>query len=181
LVPSAKQGGVVAKTVIGLIDNIGAAQAAVRDLVASGIAQEDIGFMADQRHDIPGTAHLNEGEGAVAGAQSGTGADGLAELAHTLVRLAGSLVSGLTNLGVPEEEAHHYAEGLRRGGILVTVAADQAELADLAGAILQRHGAVDIDQRAAEWKKQGWKGRFEASGAAKPAKRVRKNARDRAA
>ena len=54
----------MAKTVIGLIDNLGHAQAAVRDLVESGIAQEDVGFMADQGHEVPSTAHLNESEGA---------------------------------------------------------------------------------------------------------------------
>ena len=59
----------MAKTVIGLIDTIDDAQAAVRDLVESGIAQEDIGFMADQRHEVPATAQLNESEGALAGAR----------------------------------------------------------------------------------------------------------------
>jgi hypothetical protein len=28
---------------------------------------------------------------------------------------------------------------------------------------MRRQGAVDIDKRATEWKKQGWKGRFEAA------------------
>jgi hypothetical protein len=28
---------------------------------------------------------------------------------------------------------------------------------------MQRHGATDIDQRATEWKKQGWKGHFDAA------------------
>jgi hypothetical protein len=32
----------------------------------------------------------------------------------------------------------------------------------LARAILKRHGARDIDERDVEWKKQGWKGRFDA-------------------
>jgi hypothetical protein len=53
----------MATTVIGLIGNLGEAQAAVRELVESGIAQEHVGFMADQRHELPGTAHLNESEG----------------------------------------------------------------------------------------------------------------------
>jgi hypothetical protein len=228
----------VAKTVIGLIDNLGQAQAAVRELVESGIARHDIGFMANQRHELPGTAQLNESEGAGALAGAGTGAalGGMAGLALALAplaipgigpilaagpiaaalagaglgALAGGLIGGLTSLGVPEEEAHYYAEALRRGGILVTVAVDKTAQANLAVAILRRHGAVDIDQRATEWKKQGWKGRFDAAdqpGAAtqrpavqephpvvraeeaaygartypKPAKRARKKAQKRAA
>jgi hypothetical protein len=77
--------------------------------------------------------------------------------------VAGGLIGGLTNLGVPEEEAHYYAEGVRRGGILVTVAADDGATAERAVAIMRSHGAIDIDERAAEWKKQGWQGRFEAA------------------
>jgi hypothetical protein len=42
------------------------------------------------------------------------------------------------------------------------VAVDQTATADRARAILERHGAADIDERDVEWKKQGWKGRFEA-------------------
>ena len=107
----------MAKTVIGLFDNLGAAQATLRELAGSGIAEQDIGFMADQKHEVPSTAHLNEAEG--------EGAD----------------------------------DAL---GILITVAADQPGTTDRARAILQRHGALAIDERDVDWKKQGWKGRFEA-------------------
>jgi uncharacterized protein (TIGR02271 family) len=72
--------------------------------------------------------------------------------------VAGGLIGGLTNLGVPEEHAHYYAEGVRRGGILVTVACEDARAAD-AASIMRRHGAVDIEKRAAEWKESGWSGR----------------------
>jgi hypothetical protein len=77
---------------------------------------------------------------------------------------------GLARLGLPEEQANYLAEGVRRGGIVVTVAADTDILADMAVAAMKRHGAVDIDERATEWKKQGWKGRFEAA----PERRVSK-------
>ena len=184
----------MSKTVIGLMDNIGEAQDVVKDLVASGIDRDDIGFMANQKHAVPESAHLNEGEGsraasgALTGAGTGAALGGIAGLALAFAPLAipgigpilaagpiaaaltgagigavaGGLIGGLTNLGVPEEEAHYYAEGVRRGGILVTVAADSDSEAETAVDVMRRHGAVDIDQRATEWKKQGWKGRFEA-------------------
>lgn len=69
--------------------------------------------------------------------------------------VAGGLIGGLTKMGVPEEHAHYYAEGVRRGGVLVTVTCDDARAQEAAG-IMRRHGAVDIDQRAAEWKRGGW-------------------------
>jgi uncharacterized protein (TIGR02271 family) len=72
--------------------------------------------------------------------------------------VAGGLIGGLTNLGVPEEHAHYYAEGVRRGGVLVTVACEDSRAAD-AASIMRRHGAVDIEKRAAEWKESGWSGR----------------------
>lgn len=71
--------------------------------------------------------------------------------------VAGGLIGALVGLGIPEEHAHAYAEGVRRGGTLVTVAADDAQAGPVAD-ILNRHGAVDIDTRAAEWRKRGWAG-----------------------
>ncbi|HEX8708940.1 MAG TPA: YsnF/AvaK domain-containing protein [Pyrinomonadaceae bacterium] len=70
---------------------------------------------------------------------------------------AGGLISGLTRLGVPEHEADFYAEGVRRGGTLVSVDADDAR-AERAVAIMKRHGAVEIDKRAAQWRQDGWTG-----------------------
>ena len=83
---------------------------------------------------------------------------------------AGGLIGALSNLGVPEEEAHYYAEGVQRGGTLVTLHAHSDDVADCAAEVMRRHGAVDIDQRAAEWKEQGWSGRWgEAQGAQRAA------------
>jgi len=187
----------MAKTVIGLMENLDEAQSVVRELVGSGIERADIGFMANQKQAIPSSAELNESEGstggdaasgALAGAGAGAALGGLAGLLLAAAPLAipgvgpiiaagpiaaaltgagigavaGGLIGGLTNLGVPEEQAHYYAEGVRRGGILVTVAAESDAQADKAAGIMRQHGAVDIDQRATEWKKQGWAGRFEA-------------------
>ena len=74
---------------------------------------------------------------------------------------AGGLISGLTRLGVPEDDANYYAEGVRRGGTLISVdAAD--DRAEHAVAIMKRHGAVEIDKRAAEWRDEGWSG-FDAN------------------
>ncbi|HJR09026.1 MAG TPA: YsnF/AvaK domain-containing protein [Pyrinomonadaceae bacterium] len=70
---------------------------------------------------------------------------------------AGGLISGLTRLGVPEEDANYYAEGVRRGGTLISVEASD-DKADSAVAIMKRHGAIEIDKRAAEWREGGWSG-----------------------
>jgi uncharacterized protein (TIGR02271 family) len=69
-------------------------------------------------------------------------------------------LSPYPDLSIPEAEAHSYAEGVRRGGTLVTVQAAD-DKADLAAEILERHGAIDIDRRTAEWRQGGWSDRSE--------------------
>jgi uncharacterized protein (TIGR02271 family) len=69
--------------------------------------------------------------------------------------VAGGLIGGLTHVGVSEEDAHYYAEAVRRGGALVTVRAED-NLAERAAEVMQGHNAVDIDQRAEGWKQGGW-------------------------
>jgi uncharacterized membrane protein len=68
---------------------------------------------------------------------------------------AGGLVGSLVGLGVPEDEADYYAEGVRRGGTLVSVSAD-GRRADEAYRIMQSHGAVDIKERGSTWRDEGW-------------------------
>lgn len=69
----------------------------------------------------------------------------------------GGLIGGLVGLGVPDEEAGYYSEGVRRGGTLVTVSADDA-MAQRAVDILNRHNAVDIDQRGSYYQQSGYTG-----------------------
>lgn len=67
----------------------------------------------------------------------------------------GGVLGALVGAGVPEEEAHVYAEGVRRGGTLVVVNAPDTQAAS-ASDILLRAGAVDISKRGAEWRTSGW-------------------------
>ena len=68
-------------------------------------------------------------------------------------------VSALTDLGIPEGEAHVLAEGARRGGSIVAVKADDEFEAEQAALLMNRHGAVDIEACAEGWRNQGWRGR----------------------
>jgi hypothetical protein len=70
---------------------------------------------------------------------------------------AGGLIGGLTGAGLSEGEAETYAEGVRRGGTLVTVRADETR-ADRVLSILSRAGSIDLDERAEGWRAQGWTG-----------------------
>ncbi len=71
--------------------------------------------------------------------------------------VTGGVIGALTHVGVPEDHAQHYAEGVRRGGTLVTVNSPDP-LASRVGAIMHAHHAVDVGDRAAQWRQDGWKG-----------------------
>jgi len=65
----------------------------------------------------------------------------------------------------PEEDRYAYAEGLNRGGYLVTVRNIPDHQYATALDILDDEGAVDLDAREAEWRSEGWTG-YGATGAA---------------
>ncbi|MCG7364286.1 general stress protein [Roseomonas sp. ACRSG] len=71
--------------------------------------------------------------------------------------LAGGILGGLTGAGVSEKEAPVYAEGIRRGGSLVTVRTDDTRAAEVE-AILARHNPVDMTAREADYRAGGWTG-----------------------
>ncbi|MGF6174390.1 general stress protein [Ensifer sp. 4252] len=68
---------------------------------------------------------------------------------------AGGIIGALTGSGVREEDAHVYAEGVRRGGTLVTARVNDGDVAQ-AEAILQRSNWVDLEQRRSSYREQGW-------------------------
>lgn len=82
---------------------------------------------------------------------------GAGALGAGLGAATGGLLGGLVGAGVPQEEAESYAEGVRRGGTLVSVSAEDA-MAGMARDIMRRHGAVDLDERVASWRNSGWSG-----------------------
>lgn len=71
--------------------------------------------------------------------------------------VAGGMVGALVDLGLSEEEAGYYAEGVRRGGTLVTVQTPD-HLSGRVMDVLDRHDAVDVEERASNWRQSGWTG-----------------------
>lgn len=120
----------------------GAAAGAVAGGAAGILAS--LGLLA-----IPGIGWLL-GTGVLATALAGAG----------IGVVAGGLIGGLIGLGIPEHEAEVYEEGVRRGGVLVTV--DSAEKdSDRVAMILSQHHAIDIDRRVVEWETAGWARRYQ--------------------
>lgn len=86
---------------------------------------------------------------------------GSAAVGAGLGAVTGGLVGALVGAGIPEQDATFYAEGVRRGGALVMVNASD-NMARQAYDILQRHGAVDVNERGTQWRQSGWTG-FDAN------------------
>ena len=67
----------------------------------------------------------------------------------------GGIVGALTEAGVSAEDAHSYAEGVRRGGTLVTARVADGDRARFDAVLNQ--SAVNLRDRSAAWQKSGWK------------------------
>ena len=68
---------------------------------------------------------------------------------------AGGIVGALTEAGVSAEDAHSYAEGVRRGGTLVSARVADAERSRLD--MVLNESAINLRDRSAAWRKAGWK------------------------
>lgn len=116
------------KLVIGLFDDYTTAEQVVKDLTNSGFSEND---MLVSGYSVKGR--------------------------HDTVDDHHKLAKRLEDEGVPPEETEYYAEGVRRGGTLITVTAAD-DKADVAADIMRRYEVVDLDSRVDFWREQGWTG-----------------------
>ncbi|TDH62996.1 DUF2382 domain-containing protein [Dankookia rubra] len=65
--------------------------------------------------------------------------------------------SRMAGLGLPDEDAVVLSEGFRRGGGVVHAEVPDGRFEEVAAA-LENSGAVDLDEREAAWRKEGWSG-----------------------
>ena len=82
---------------------------------------------------------------AAAGAAAGAGVGGV----------SGGIIGSMTSSGVAPDHAHFYAEGVRRGGTLVSARVD-ADRVTTVEAIMQRFGRVDPVAREQGYRAEGW-------------------------
>jgi len=83
----------------------------------------------------------------------------------------GGIIGALTQTGISKEDAEIYAEGVRRGGTLVTARVPDGDRSRYES-IMNRSG-VNIRDRAAAYRKNGWS-RFDPSASPYSAEQVRK-------
>ncbi|MDZ4760034.1 MAG: hypothetical protein SGJ21_03060 [Alphaproteobacteria bacterium] len=74
----------------------------------------------------------------------------------------GGILGALTKEGVPERDAHVYAEGVRRGGSLLTVRAPDDRINEVEMA-LKRFNSTDASTRSTAYTNDGWS-KFDSMG-----------------
>lgn len=68
---------------------------------------------------------------------------------------AGGIVGAMIESGVPEQDAHVYAEGVRRGGSIVTAKVEDDKVA-ASQALVNSAQAVDLADRRTKYTAEGW-------------------------
>jgi hypothetical protein len=121
------------KMVTAYFDSRSDAEDAIERLIEAGVSRDSIRFMpGDERDppDDPAAASRAEPQG---------------------------FWGALGGWFLPDEDRHTYAEGLRRGGYLISVNTADEQYERVLD-ILDDEGTIDIDERADSWRAEGWSG-----------------------
>lgn len=176
----------MAKAIAGFFRTHAEGEQARSRLVAAGFSEGEINYLAgDVRgHQTPevGPPIKDAGSESEAGTDAFIG--GAVGLAAGLIALAvpgigallaagpiagaiggltaGAAVGGVVGLlkdrGISDEEAEFYAEGVRRGGALITLHGLEERREREARKILDEAGAINVEELADEWRRTGWTG-----------------------
>jgi hypothetical protein len=121
----------MAKTLVALYDTFTDAERVVQELIDDKFARSDIHLALDRTKSREARSSFVEQDSAYEGT---------------------NLVDTLADLGVPYDDAHSYAEGVRRGGAL-TVVESSDDHAERGMEILRRLHPVDIHERTTQWRR----------------------------
>ena len=119
------------RTVTAFFDTRAAADKAMADVVAAGVPSNMVSIVEGHSAGTTGTT--------TSGAQDE------------------GFWGSVKNLFAPEEDKHAYAEGLSRGGYLLTAHVTEAHYERILD-ILDHEGAVDMNERETQWRSEGWTG-----------------------
>jgi uncharacterized protein (TIGR02271 family) len=124
------------QTMTALYDTRGAAESVRDELVALGIATSEMSIRSADTQATTGSTTGTEDKG---------------------------FWASLSDLFMPDEDRYAYAEGIRRGGYLLTVRVPDG-LEDRTVEVMERYDPIDVDERATSWRQEGWTGGTGATG-----------------
>jgi uncharacterized protein (TIGR02271 family) len=122
-------------TVVGLFDNRSEAQAAMQELVQQGFIQENIDI---SNRTVSDSTDYTTGS---ASSSSSTG---------------GGISGFFSSMFDDETTASNYSNVANEADAILAVQVDSDERARQAAAILDRHGAIDVDERGAQYSGQNY-------------------------
>jgi uncharacterized protein (TIGR02271 family) len=123
-----------------MYDNRGAAEEAIERLVKLGIPRTDCRLVEGSSTSQSSTASASSYD------QGGRVGDPYESKGFW---------DSLADLFMPDEDRYTYAEGLRRGGYLLSLQVSDAQY-EQALDILDDEGTINIDERAQAWRSEGW-------------------------
>lgn len=118
----------MSRTITALFDTKADADAGAERLRQAGVDASHVGVHDQTTHTTTGTHSTSADKG---------------------------LWASIKNAFVPDEDRHTYEEGLRRGGFLLTADVDD-DATPAAVKALEEANSVDLDERAQEWRSDGW-------------------------
>lgn len=165
----------MSRTIAGFYRSVADGESAQGKLLAGGFSREELSFVVGDTgaHELPVVGPLastgaesemaqDAGLGGVIGVALGAIAVilpgfgallAVGPLAAAIGGLAAGLAAGglvglLRDHGISEEEAEFYAEGVKRGGALLTVHGVSAEREEIARRIMKEAGAIQTEELA---------------------------------
>lgn len=174
----------MAKAIAGFFRTQAEGERAREALLTGGFSRDEINYVAgDTRgHRTPAVGPAIAGEGSESEAASDAWIGGVVGLAAGMIAVVlpgigaliaagpiagaigglavgaatGGVIGLLKDHGISEEEAEFYAEGVKRGGALITVYGIPEDREKDARKILDDAGAMKIEELAEEWRREGW-------------------------
>ncbi len=171
------------KTVVGMFENSKDLNDAITELMRQGFSKPEISVLARKEViketgvDVVTGAELGAITGGVAGGVAGlllglgvlvvpgigpivAAGEFLTWVGATLLgatagAIGGGLIGSLTALGLPEHEAHVFAEGVKRGNILLVVRTTD-DRASIASDVMRQFHGLDVDAQRQKLETTGW-------------------------
>jgi len=134
---------IMTHTLVAAFDNLADAQAAKAELLSQHILETNIALSSSELNtttrDVDGAERHGEHDDSF-----------MEKVGHFFSSLFGN-----DDDDKPHRYAVAYPEAYRRGATLLTVTVATDELSERAAEILERNGAIDIDERSASWVNDG--------------------------
>ncbi len=127
-------------TVVAIFDEYGQAQQAMNALFNEGFTHSDVKLSPAEENPQMREQFLRSRTTSDAGSSWGIG----------------DFFRSLFGTDQHSDDAGVYSEAVRRGSYMLSVDAGDQDEADRAADIMQRYNAIDLDQRAAQWRSTGW-------------------------